>query len=66
MSSDLFLASVAVGSRLMPAEGQSVIVAGALISLALNSILIRAGQAIQPRLAPAYSEKDVKLSVGDH
>ena len=59
------LAAVAVESRLMPVEGQSLIVAGALISIALNSFLIRVGEAIQARLVPADLAEDVKLAVSD-
>jgi CPA2 family monovalent cation:H+ antiporter-2 len=45
------LADVGVTLRLLPAEGQSLIVAGALISIALNSFLLRAAGAIQNRTA---------------
>jgi len=45
------LADVGVTLRLLPAEGQSLIVAGALISIALNSFLLRAVGAIQNRAA---------------
>jgi CPA2 family monovalent cation:H+ antiporter-2 len=45
------LADVGVTLRLLPAEGQSLIVAGALISIALNSFLLLAVGAIQSRAA---------------
>jgi monovalent cation:H+ antiporter-2, CPA2 family len=44
------LAELGVTLRLLPAEGQSLIVAGALLSVALNSFLLRAATAIQNRL----------------
>jgi monovalent cation:H+ antiporter-2, CPA2 family len=44
------LAELGVALRLLPAEGQSLIVAGALLSIALNSFLLRAATAIQNRL----------------
>jgi monovalent cation:H+ antiporter-2, CPA2 family len=59
------LAAVAVESRLMPVEGQSLIIAGALISIALNSFLIRAGEVIQARLTPTDLPEDVNLAVSD-
>jgi CPA2 family monovalent cation:H+ antiporter-2 len=43
------LADVGVTLRLLPAEGQSLIVAGALLSITLNSFLLRAARAIQNR-----------------
>lgn len=45
------LAEVGVTLRLFPAEGQSLVVAGALLSIALNSFLLRAAEAIQSRIA---------------
>ena len=60
------LAAVAVESRLMPVEGQSLIVAGALISIALNSFMIRVGEAVAARLTPPEQVKELKLAVGDH
>jgi monovalent cation:H+ antiporter-2, CPA2 family len=44
------LAEVGVTLRLLPAEGQSLIVAGALLSIALNSFLLYAAEAIQRRM----------------
>ena len=44
------LAELGVVLRLLSAEGQSLIVAGALISIALNSFLVRAAAAVQRRL----------------
>jgi monovalent cation:H+ antiporter-2, CPA2 family len=44
------LAEVGVALRLLPAEGQSLIVAGALLSIALNSLLLYAAKVIQSRL----------------
>jgi monovalent cation:H+ antiporter-2, CPA2 family len=41
------LAELGIALRLLPAEGQSLIVAGALLSIALNSFLLRAAAAIQ-------------------
>jgi K+:H+ antiporter len=43
------LAEVGVMLRLFPAEGQSLVVAGALVSIALNSFLLQAVEAIQNR-----------------
>ncbi|MBV8273839.1 MAG: cation:proton antiporter [Verrucomicrobia bacterium] len=40
------LAELGIGLHLLPADAQSLIVAGALISIALNSFLLRAGRAI--------------------
>jgi CPA2 family monovalent cation:H+ antiporter-2 len=44
------LAELGVALRLLPAEAQSLIVAGALISIALNSFLVRGAVAAQRRL----------------
>jgi CPA2 family monovalent cation:H+ antiporter-2 len=49
------LAEVGVTLRLLPAEGQSLIVAGALLSIALNSVLLYAAKAIQSRAAGPVS-----------
>ena len=49
------LAEVGVTLRLLPAEGQSLIVAGALLSIALNSFLLYAAKAIQSRVARSVS-----------
>lgn len=49
------LAEVGVTLRLLPAEGQSLIVAGALLSIALNSFLLYAAKAIQSRVATSAS-----------
>jgi CPA2 family monovalent cation:H+ antiporter-2 len=49
------LAELGVELRLLPAEGQSLIVAGALLSITLNSFLLRAALAIQRRHAPQHS-----------
>jgi CPA2 family monovalent cation:H+ antiporter-2 len=49
------LAEVGVTLRLLPAEGQSLIVAGALLSIALNSFLLHAAKAIQSRVARPVS-----------
>src|SRR5580700_4241129 len=43
------LAELGIELRLLPAEGQSLIVAGALLSITLNSFLLRAALAIQQR-----------------
>jgi CPA2 family monovalent cation:H+ antiporter-2 len=49
------LAELGIALRLLPAEGQSLIVAGALLSIALNSFLLRAAGAIQSRLESPLS-----------
>jgi len=43
------LAELGIELRLLPAEGQSLVVAGALLSITLNSFLLRAALAIQQR-----------------
>jgi CPA2 family monovalent cation:H+ antiporter-2 len=45
------LAALGVGLGLMPPEGQSYILAGAIISIILNPLLMYAAEHIQPRLA---------------
>jgi CPA2 family monovalent cation:H+ antiporter-2 len=52
------LAELGVELRLLPAEGQSLIVAGALLSITLNSFLLRAALAIQRRQAPHIPETE--------
>jgi CPA2 family monovalent cation:H+ antiporter-2 len=47
------LAELGVGLHLLPAEGQSLIVAGALLSIALNSFLLRAASSVGKRIEPA-------------
>ncbi len=47
------LAELGVGLHLLPGEGQSLIVAGALLSIALNSFLLRAAGAVRKRIEPA-------------
>jgi CPA2 family monovalent cation:H+ antiporter-2 len=47
------LAELGIGLHLLPAEGQSLIVAGALLSIALNSFLLRAAGAVRKRIEPA-------------
>ena len=49
------LAEVGVALRLLPAEGQSLIVAGALLSIALNSFLLYVAKAIQSRMTSPVS-----------
>jgi CPA2 family monovalent cation:H+ antiporter-2 len=49
------LAEIGIGLRLLPAEAQSLIVAGALLSIALNSFLMRAVGAIRKRIEPAVA-----------
>jgi CPA2 family monovalent cation:H+ antiporter-2 len=44
------LAELGVGLHLLPAEGQSLIVAGALLSIALNSFLMRAVRVLCKRI----------------
>ncbi len=43
------LAEIGVGLRLLPAEGQSLIIAAALFSIGLNSLLMKAAASIQVR-----------------
>jgi monovalent cation:H+ antiporter-2, CPA2 family len=43
------LAELGIELHLLPADAQSLIVAGALISIALNSFLLRAARAVQSR-----------------
>ena len=47
------LAELGIGLHLLPAKGQSLIVAGALLSIALNSLLLRAAGAVRKRIEPA-------------
>jgi CPA2 family monovalent cation:H+ antiporter-2 len=47
------LAELGIGLHLLPGDAQSLIVAGALISIALNSFLLGAARAIQSRLESA-------------
>ena len=47
------LAELGIGLHLLPADGQSLIVAGALLSIALNSFLLRAAGAVRKRIEPA-------------
>jgi monovalent cation:H+ antiporter-2, CPA2 family len=52
------LAELGIGLHLLPPQSQSLIVAGALISIALNSFLLRAVRAIQVRIeSPADSSQ---------
>jgi CPA2 family monovalent cation:H+ antiporter-2 len=44
------LAEIGIALRLLSVEGQSLIVAGALISITLNSFLVRGAVAVQRRL----------------
>jgi CPA2 family monovalent cation:H+ antiporter-2 len=44
------LAELGIALRLLPAEGQSLIVAGALLSIVLNSFLVGGAAAVQRRL----------------
>jgi monovalent cation:H+ antiporter-2, CPA2 family len=44
------LAELGIGLHLLPAEGQSLIVAGALLSIALNSFLMRGVGLIRQRI----------------
>jgi CPA2 family monovalent cation:H+ antiporter-2 len=44
------LAELGVSLRLLPSEGQSLIVAGALLSITFNSFLLRAATAVRHRL----------------
>lgn len=56
------LAELGIGLHLLPAEAQSLIVAGALISIAINSFLLRAGRAIAARRQNAESEEHLSTS----
>jgi CPA2 family monovalent cation:H+ antiporter-2 len=47
------LAELGVGLHLLSGEGQSLIVAGALLSITLNSFLLRAACTVRKRLEPA-------------
>jgi monovalent cation:H+ antiporter-2, CPA2 family len=49
------LAELGIELRLLPAEGQSLIVAGALLSITLNSFLLRGALTIQRRQARQHS-----------
>jgi monovalent cation:H+ antiporter-2, CPA2 family len=49
------LAELGIGLHLLPAEGQSLIVAGALLSIALNSFLMNAVSAIGKRIGNPVS-----------
>jgi CPA2 family monovalent cation:H+ antiporter-2 len=52
------LAELGIGLHLLPVEAQSLIVAGALISIALNSFLLQGARALQSRLElPAISSE---------
>jgi monovalent cation:H+ antiporter-2, CPA2 family len=56
------LAELGIGLHLVPAEAQSLIVAGALISIALNSFLLRAARAIAARRQRPESEEQLSTS----
>jgi monovalent cation:H+ antiporter-2, CPA2 family len=56
------LAELGIGLHLLPAEAQSLIVAGALISIALNSFLLRAARAIAVRRQRPESEEQLSTS----
>jgi K+:H+ antiporter len=51
------LAELGIALRLLPADGQSLIVAGALLSIFLNSFLVRGAVAAQRRLDSAPHRK---------
>lgn len=52
------LAELGIGLHLLPVEAQSLIVAGALISIAVNSFLLRAARGIASRGLDADSAED--------
>jgi CPA2 family monovalent cation:H+ antiporter-2 len=52
------LAELGIGLHLLPAEAQSLIVAGALISIALNSFLLRAARSLAARRVDTESAED--------
>jgi monovalent cation:H+ antiporter-2, CPA2 family len=52
------LAELGIGLHLLPAEAQSLIVAGALISIALNSFLLRAARGLASRRVDAESAEN--------
>jgi len=52
------LAELGIGLHLLPADAQSLIVAGALISIALNSFLLRAARSLAARRLDAESAED--------
>ncbi|CAG9165414.1 YbaL family putative K(+) efflux transporter [Cupriavidus respiraculi] len=62
------LASLGVALNVLPAQGQSLVLAGALISIALNSLVFRAAQAMQgwihtsPALTRKFERSDDPLS----
>jgi CPA2 family monovalent cation:H+ antiporter-2 len=43
------LADLGIALRLLPSDGQSLVVAGALISIVLNSLLVREAAAVERR-----------------
>jgi monovalent cation:H+ antiporter-2, CPA2 family len=49
------LCELGIQLRLLPGEAQSLVVAGALLSIALNSFLLRAARAVQSRLRSPIS-----------
>jgi monovalent cation:H+ antiporter-2, CPA2 family len=56
------LAELGIGLHLVPAEAQSLIVAGALISIALNSFLLRAARAIGSHYGGADGAEQVEVN----
>jgi CPA2 family monovalent cation:H+ antiporter-2 len=56
------LAELGIGLHLVPAEAQSLIVAGALISIALNSFLLRAARAVSSHSRAADGAKQVEVN----
>jgi monovalent cation:H+ antiporter-2, CPA2 family len=56
------LAEIGMALRLLSAEGQSLIVAGALISITLNSFLVRWAVAVQHRLASPPNPQSTHVS----
>jgi CPA2 family monovalent cation:H+ antiporter-2 len=56
------LAEIGMALRLLSAEGQSLIVAGALISITLNSFLVRGAVAVQHRLASPPNSQGTHVS----
>jgi monovalent cation:H+ antiporter-2, CPA2 family len=55
------LAELGIGLHLLPAEAQSLIVAGALISIALNSFLLRAARSLAARAGASEPREQASM-----
>jgi monovalent cation:H+ antiporter-2, CPA2 family len=58
------LAELGIELHLLPTDAQSLIVAGALISIALNSFLLRAARAVQSRLESPVVSPESESAAG--